>query len=141
PRRAATERRLHSPVHHDALALGEPAAEVGQLVEPDQEQQAVGVAQHDLEDGAAATAGTTLADVGHLPGGRGLLAHVEARERTERAPILVAKREMVEHVLDATEAEAGELGGALRAYAVDGVDGTRQALEGGGQRRGRRPVV
>ena len=141
PRRPAAERRFDPPVHHHALALDEPALEVGEPVEPDEEEEAVGVPQHDLEDGAPTAAAAALAHVGHLSRRGRLLADVQARERAERAPILVAKREMVERVLDGAKTEAAELGRALRTDPADRLDGAGQRLEGGGDWLGDRPVV
>src|SRR5881628_2184312 len=89
--RPAAERRLDPAVHDEALPLAQAAAEVRDLVEPDEEEEPVAVAQHDLEDVPAAAARARFADAGDLAHRRRLLADVELTERAERAPVLVAE--------------------------------------------------
>src|SRR5213076_2872076 len=69
---------------------------------------------------------------------RRLLADVELAERAERAPVLVAEWQVVEEVLDGREAEARQLGGALRADAAHRLRGLGERGErraDGGRRR------
>src|SRR5207244_11220727 len=93
--------------------------EVRDLVEPDEEEKPVAVAQHDLEDAPAAAARARLVDAGDVAHRRRLLADVELTERAERAPVRVAERQVAKEVLDGREAEARQLGGALPADAAD----------------------
>src|SRR5438034_90021 len=104
--RPAAERRLDPAVHDEALPLAQAAAEVRDLVEPDEEEEPVAVAQHDLEGASAAAGRPGLGGPGDLAHRRRLLADVELAERLERAPVLVAERQVIEEVLDGREAEA-----------------------------------
>src|SRR5207247_358022 len=130
--------RLGPAVHDQPLRLAEAPAEVRDLVEPGEEEEPVAVAQHDLEDTAAAAARARLVDAGDLAHRRRLLTDVELTERAERAPVLVAERQVVEKVLDGREAEARQLGGALRADAAHRLRGLGERGErraDGGRRR------
>src|SRR5438128_495590 len=133
--------RLGPAVHDEALPLAQAAAEVRDLVEPDEEEEPVAVAQHDLEDVPAAAARARLADAGDLAHRRRLLADVELAERLERAPVLVAERQVIEEVLDGREAEARQLGGALRADAAHRLRGLGERGERRADRGRRGPVL
>src|SRR5881628_1723820 len=137
----AAERRLDPAVHDEALPLAQAAAEVRDLVEPDEEEEPVAVAQHDLEDVPAAAARARFADAGDLAHHRRLLADVELAERLERAPVLVAERQVIEEVLDGREAEARQLGGALRADAAHRLRGLGERGERRADGGRRRPVL
>src|SRR5207249_3788131 len=69
------------------------------------------------------------------------LADVELAERLERAPVLVAERQVIEEVLDGREAEARQLGGALRADAAHRLRGLGERGERRTDRGRRRPVL
>jgi hypothetical protein len=126
--RAAAERQVDAPVHHEALPLAEAPPEPPDLVEPDEHQERVGVAQPHLEHRAPVAARARLLHLRDGADGRRLLAGPERAERQERAAVLVAERQVIEEVLDGVEAEAAELLRPLRADAGDG----------GGRRRERR---
>src|SRR6185503_4139874 len=93
PSLPAAERRLDAAVDHHLLPRGEPAAEPRQLVEPDEEQNAAVVLDHDLEDAPAAASRAALTHVHHLAGSRHLVAGPERRQGLEVPPVLVTERE------------------------------------------------
>src|SRR5207245_4044133 len=133
--------RRDRAVHDQPLPLAEPPAEVRDLVEPDEEEEPVAVAQHDLEGAPAAAARPRLVDAGDLAHRRRLLADVELAERAERAPVLVTEWQVVEEVLDGREAEARQLGGALRTDAAHRLRGLGERGERRADRGRRRPVL
>src|SRR5207244_1686875 len=103
--------------------------------------RAVAVAQHDLEDAPAAAARARLVNAGDLAHRRRLLADMELAERPERAPVLVAERQVIEEVLDRVQAEARQLGSALRADAAHRLRGLGERGERHADRGRRRPVL
>src|SRR5579862_8412357 len=141
PPRSAGERRLDLAVHEEPLSLAQPAAEPRDLVEPDEDEQPARVAQHRLQDGTAAPSRARLVDARHLADGRRLVPRHERGERTERASVLVAERQVVEDVLDRAEAEARELLRALRADAAEHLHLLRERRERGLDRLRDGPVL
>src|SRR5437879_1985382 len=134
-----TRRRSPSPSRRTTSGTARPAsAERGSGARAEGPRA---VAEHDLEAAPAAAARARLVDAGDVAHRRRLLADVELTERAERAPVLVAERQVVEEVLDGREAEARQLGGALRADAAHRLRGLGERGERRAARGRRRPVL
>ena len=126
------------PCTRHALADLVAAAEVRDLVEPGERQQPGLVAQHAFEDAALRAADVAFGEVRDLADDAGDLADAQAADRAQRAPILVAERQVVEQVLDRRDAELLELLGAARADAAQRTAPTAPAPSDG---RATSPVV
>jgi hypothetical protein len=122
PRRAHPQTGLDPPVHDETLPLAKPLREVLDLVEPHQHGAPCAVAQHHLEHLPPAAARESLPRARHRADRGHLVTRPQRRQGCPCAPVLVAKREMPQHVLHRREPEARQLGGALRPDPADALD-------------------
>src|SRR5262249_59104872 len=101
-------------VHHETLALAKAAREVLELMEPDEEEHPLAIAEHDLEHAPPTPPREALMDARHLAHRGRLLADPQLGESLERAAVLAAERQVIEEVLDCPPAKSCQVGGALR---------------------------
>src|SRR5262249_52145360 len=127
----AAVRGFELAVEDDSRADFEPLLEIGDLVEPGERQHSAPVTRLRLEDPSTPSARVRLSDSYDLRGDGGFRSANELRDRRQRTAVLVAKRQVVEDVLDRGDAEARELIRALRPHAFHELHRRREQRERG----------
>ena len=135
---AALHALLDLPVQEDTLTKLIALLKIAMLVIPQQKEEAGFVAHNRFQHPTTPAGQKATAHTGDLSGYRGLISNLKITDLLDLAPVLIAKRNMVQQVFDRLDTQPGQLLRATRAYAFDILYRFFERRLGGAKRARRR---